>query len=213
MATATTPVTARTHRRRAALLAGAAAGPLFFASAGAQMLAREGFDITRHPISQLATGGTGWIQILTFVLAGAGILALAAALGATVTEGTGRRALPVLVGVFGVGLIAAGVFTMDPEYGFPPGTPEGPVERMSWHGVAHSVAAAIAYTALAVAAIVWAVRRARRRLMVSAVASAVVALVLLMPMHPEYMSVRIAVNGLVAFAWTSVLSLSLWRSS
>ncbi len=129
MATATTPVTARTHRRRAALLAGAAAGPLFFASAGAQMLAREAPALEVVGISQLATGDTGWIQILTFVLAGAGILALAAALGATVTEGTGRRALPVLVGVFGVGLIAAGVFTMDPEYGFPPGTPEGPVER------------------------------------------------------------------------------------
>ncbi|MFF5259997.1 hypothetical protein ACFY4C_13695 [Actinomadura viridis] len=40
------------------LIAGAAAGPLFFASALTQMVTREGFDITRHPISQLATGGT-----------------------------------------------------------------------------------------------------------------------------------------------------------
>ncbi|GAA2631564.1 hypothetical protein SMC26_21950 [Actinomadura fulvescens] len=32
-------------------LAGALAGPFFLASAIAQMLTREGFDITRHPIS------------------------------------------------------------------------------------------------------------------------------------------------------------------
>jgi hypothetical protein len=51
------------------LLAGALAGPVFFGSAAAQMLTREGFEITRHPISQLATGSAGWIQIATFLLA------------------------------------------------------------------------------------------------------------------------------------------------
>ena len=41
---------------------------------------------------------------------------------------------------------------MDPENGFPAGTPDGPVVRMSWHSVVHSAAAAVAFTALAVAA-------------------------------------------------------------
>ncbi|MGN9767144.1 DUF998 domain-containing protein [Micromonospora sp. SD12] len=193
------------------LLAGALAGPVFFASAVVQMLTREGFDITRHPISQLATGNLGWIQIATFVLAGLGGLALAAGIRRTLTAGVGRRALPILVGIFGAGLVAAGLFTMDPEYGFPVGTPDGPVARMSWHGVAHSASAAVAFTALAVAAIVLAVRHVRRRAVLPAVLNGVAALVLLLPMSPDRMSIQIAVNGLVAFTWTTVLALSLRR--
>ncbi|MFI6925997.1 DUF998 domain-containing protein [Nonomuraea spiralis] len=195
------------------LLAGALAGPVFFTSAVVQMLTREGFDITRHPISQLATGSLGWIQIITFVLAGVGGLALAAGVGRTLTEGIGRRALPVLVGIFGVGMIAAGAFTMDPENGFPAGTPDRPVAQMSWHSVAHSAAAALSFTALAIAAIVLAVRYARRRAVTAAVGNGAAALVLLLPMSPEHMSVQIAVNGLVAFTWTTVLPLSLRRSA
>ncbi|WP_026402473.1 DUF998 domain-containing protein [Actinomadura rifamycini] len=195
------------------LLAGALAGPLFFASAIAQMLTREGFDITRHPISQLSTGDLGWIQILTFVLAGAGALGLAAGVRRTLTEGLGRRALPILVGVFGAGLVAAGVFTMDPEKGFPAGTPEGLVAQMSWHGVAHSAAAAVAFAALAAAAIVLAVRCARRRATAPAVLSGVAALVLLVPMTPAHMSIQIAVNGAVAFTWTTVLAVWLRRAA
>ncbi|MEV0197820.1 DUF998 domain-containing protein [Nonomuraea sp. NPDC050691] len=195
------------------LLAGALAGPVFFASATVQMLTREGFDITRHPISQLSTGDLGWIQIAAFVLAGLGGLALAGGIRRTVTEGVGRRALPVLVGIFGAGMIAAGVFTMDPENGFPAGTPDGPAARMSWHGITHSAAAAVSFTALAIAAVVLAVRCARRRAVPVAVGSGAAALVLLLPMSPEHMSIQIALNGLVAFTWTTVLALSLRRSA
>ncbi|WP_036373332.1 DUF998 domain-containing protein [Micromonospora sp. ATCC 39149] len=193
------------------LLAGALAGPVFFTTTTVQAATRDGFDITRHPISQLATGGLGWIQITTFVLTGLGGLALAAGIKRTLTEGIGRRALPILVGIFGVGLIAAGLFTMDPENGFPPGSPDGPVARMSWHSVVHSVAAAVAFTALAVAAIVLTVRSARRRAVPAAVLNGAAALVLLLPVSPEHMSVQIAVNGLVAFTWTTVVALRLRR--
>ncbi|WP_188195305.1 DUF998 domain-containing protein [Nonomuraea sp. SYSU D8015] len=195
------------------LLAGSLAGPVFFTSAIAQMLTREGFDITRHPISQLATGDLGWIQITTFVLAGLGGLALAAGIRRTITEGAGRRALPVLVGIFGAGLIAAGLFTMDPENGFPAGTPDGPVAQMSWHSVVHSVAAALSFTALAIAAVVLTVRCVRRRAAVPAVLNGAAALVLLLPVSPDHMSIQIAVNGLVAFTWTTVLALSLRRAA
>ncbi|MFF4235768.1 DUF998 domain-containing protein [Actinomadura geliboluensis] len=213
-ATATAvPVRRTTQTSGRLLLAGALAGPLFFASAITQMLTREGFDITRHPISQLSTGDLGWIQILTFVLAGTGALALAAGIRRTLTEGVGRRALPILVGVFGAGLVAAGIFTMDAEKGFPVGTPEGPVAQMSWHGIAHSAAAVVAFTALAIAAIVMTVRCARRRAIAPAVLNAIAALVLLVPMSPDHMSIQIAVNGLVAFTWTTVLAMSLRRAA
>ncbi|MFC3518470.1 hypothetical protein ACFPZ0_01705 [Streptomonospora nanhaiensis] len=66
MTATSAPATAAGTRVRATaqasgrlLLAGALSGPLFFASAITQMLTREGFDITRHPISQLSTGDLG----------------------------------------------------------------------------------------------------------------------------------------------------------
>lgn len=193
------------------LIAGALAGPVFAVSAVVQMLTREGFDITRHPISQLATGGLGWIQMTTFVVAGLGGLALATGIRRTDRGGSRGGVLPFCVGVFGIGLIAAGVFPMDPENGFPAGTPDGPVGEMSWHGVAHSASAAVAFTALAVAAVIVTVRCVRRRSVAAAVLSGGAALVLLLPMSPERMSVQIAVNGLVAFTWTTVLALRLRR--
>src|SRR5262245_51438567 len=211
MAIVAVPATRRSSDRL--LLAGTLAGPLFFTSATIQMLTREGFDITRHPISQLSTGSLGWVQIATFVLAGLGGLALAAGVRRTLTEGVGRRALPVLVSIFGAGLIAAGLFTMDPENGFPVGTPDEPVTRMSWHSILHSAAAATAFTALAIAAIVLTVRCARCRAVLPAVLSGGAALVLLLPMSPEHMSIQILVNGLVAFTWTTVLARSLRRSA
>ncbi|SFY42218.1 Uncharacterized conserved protein [Streptomyces atratus] len=96
---------------------------------------------------------------MTLVLAGLGALALAAGIKCTLTEGVGRRAPPILVGIFGAGLIASGLFPMgDPESGFPVGTPDQPVARMSWHSVAHSASAVAAHSALAIAAIVLTVR-------------------------------------------------------
>ncbi|UVS79582.1 DUF998 domain-containing protein [Actinokineospora sp. UTMC 2448] len=207
MTTTVVPGTRRSSERL--LLAGALAGPVFFASSITQMLAREGFDITRHPLSQLANGGSGWLQVLTFVLAGLGVLALAVGARRTLLEGVGRRVLPIFIGVFGAGLVASGLFTMDPENGFPVGTPEGPVAQMSWHSIAHSAAAATAFTALAAAAVVLAVRHARGRRARPAVLSAATALVLLLPVSPELMSIQVAVNGLVAFTWTTVVALSL----
>jgi hypothetical protein len=213
MTTIAATVTTARRRCERLLVAGVLAGPVFFTSAVTQMLTREGYDITRHPISQLATGSLGWIQITTFVLAGLGSLALAAGIRRTLTEGTGRRLLPICVAIFGAGLVAAGVFTMDPEYGFPVGTPDGPVAEMSWHSMAHSAAAAIAFTALAVAAIVLAVRHTRRRAVLPAVLNGIAALILLLPMSPGHMSIQIALNGLVAFIWTTVLALALRRSA
>ncbi|MGW0548281.1 DUF998 domain-containing protein [Streptomyces altiplanensis] len=202
--------TARTSDRL--LATGALAGPVFAASVVIQMLTRPGFDLARHPISQLATGGLGWVQITTFVLTGLGGLALAVGIKRTFHDGFGRRVLPVCVGIFGVGLIVAGAFTMDPENGFPVGTPDRPVAQMSWHSVVHSASAATAFMALAVAAIVLTVRCVRRRAVLPAVLNAAAALVLVLPMSPDHMSIQIAVNGLVAFTWTTVVAMSLRRT-
>ena len=199
-------------RTRILLIAGAAAGPIFGAVATAQVLLRDGFDLRRHPLSQLATGGPGFIQIANFIVAGIGVLCLAVGVNRTVTEGVGRRWLAPLIAVFGLGLIASGVFVMDPENGFPIGTPDGPAATMSWHGIAHLVAATVAFTGLAAACIVLTVRMVRRRAVLAAVLNAGAALVFLAPVNPAWMSIQVAVNALVAFTWTTAVAVWLLRS-
>ena len=193
------------------LAAAAATGPVFFIVVVAQMLTREGFDLREHPISQLATGGAGWVQMANFVLAGAGVLALSAALQRGSTGVLAHRSIPALVAMFGAGLVLAGAFPMDPEHGFPVGTPPGPAASMSWHAVAHAVAAAVAFTALALACAAAAVRAVRQRRPGAALGHGVVAVVLLVPVAPAGPSIQIAVTGLVAFTWTTWTALSLRR--
>ena len=104
----------------------------------AQGLVRDGYDFTRHPMSLLALGEGGWVQIASFVVSGGLMLACAAGLRRTLRDGPGARWAPRLIAAIGAGLIAAGVFTADPGAGFPAGAPEGaPV--LSWHGILHEV--------------------------------------------------------------------------
>src|ERR1043165_741969 len=104
----TTPARATHRSTRALLVAALLAGPFFYASSIAQAVAREGFDIAVHPLSQLATGGVGWIQTATFVLAGLGAIGLAVARRRLVTTGVGARLVPIFVAVFGAGFVLAG---------------------------------------------------------------------------------------------------------
>jgi hypothetical protein len=198
---------------RALLIAGAVTGPLFAALATAQVLLREGFDLRRHPLSQLATGGPGFIQVINFIVAGIGVLCLAVGLHRTITDGVGRRWLAPLIAVFGVGLIASGIFVMDPENGFPIGTPDGPPPSMSWHGIAHLVAATVAFTGLAAACIVLTIRMARLRVGWAAALNALAAVIFLAPVNPEWASVQVALNGLVAFMWTTAVAVWLLRTT
>lgn len=197
---------------RRLLCAGAVAGPLFYLSALVQMLTRPGFDIRIHPLSQLSTGSLGWIQILTFVLAGLGLICLSIGHRRVVTRGIGRAAIPVLVASGGAGFIAAGLFPQDPANGFPLGVADGPVAEPTWHALAHMVAAIVAFTALAVAAIVTLVRAIRERRAAVAVGNGVVAIALLAPVVPEIASIQVAVTGLFAFGWCTATAISLLRS-
>jgi hypothetical protein len=198
---------------RILLIAGAVAGPLFALLATGQVLLRDGFDLRRHPLSLLATGGPGFVQIGNFIVAGLGALCLAVAVRRTITDGVGRRWLARLIAVFGLGLIASGVFVMDPENGFPIGTPQGPVLAMSWHGIAHITAATVAFTGLAAACIVLTVRMVRRRAGWAAALNACATLVFLAPVNPAWASIQLAVAALVAFTWTTALSLWLLPSA
>ncbi|MGO2931886.1 DUF998 domain-containing protein [Microbacterium sp.] len=197
---------------RGLLFAGALAGPLFYLSAIVQTLTRPGFDLRIHPLSQLSTGELGWIQILTFIVVGLGLICLSIGHRRVVTGGLGRAAIPVLVAIGGSGFIAAGVFPQDPANGFPIGVADGPAAEPSVHALVHTVAAIVAFTALAVAAIVALVRAIRERRVGAAVGNGIVALMLLAPVVPDIASVQVAFTGLFAFGWCTATAISLLKS-
>jgi len=65
-------------------------------------------------------------------------LAIPSPYRAALRPGRGSTWGPLLVGVTGVGLIVAGVFTTDAGAGFPPDAPAD-APTMSWHRLLHEV--------------------------------------------------------------------------
>jgi hypothetical membrane protein len=132
---------------------GVIAGPIYVVAVAAQMATRDGFDPTRHAASQLANGDLGWIQIATFLITGA--MTIAAAVGVRRALGPGRQSAWAagLLGAYGAGLVAAGIFRADSSDGFPPGTPPG-MGEVSWHGMAHFAVAGIGFACLVAACLV-----------------------------------------------------------
>ncbi|GGY09360.1 DUF998 domain-containing protein [Streptomyces tanashiensis] len=133
---------------RSLLTVAVVAQPLWAAVALAQAATREGYDITRHPLSALSNGSLGWIQITDFVLAG--LLTVVGSVGLRrALRGTpGGTWAPRLVRISGIGMIAAGAFVMDPVDGFPVGTPDGTPAVLSWQSYAHFAAGSVTFTAL-----------------------------------------------------------------
>ena len=146
----------KAEQTRLLLTGGVLAGPLYVLVGLAQILTREGFDITLHPLSFMSLGDLGWIQIANFIVTG--LLVLGAAIGLRrVAEGDKRlKRGALLLGIYGLGVIGGGLFVPDPALGFPPGTPNTYPETMSWHGLLHFIFGQIGFLALIVASVVYA---------------------------------------------------------
>jgi hypothetical protein len=105
---------------RLLLLAGL--GPaLYVVAMLVDSVTRPGYDPLHHFGSELATGDRGWLMITNFVVAGALTLCFAVGLRRVLRPGRSAVAAPVLVGLFGLGLVVAGAFVADPKPGYPPG--------------------------------------------------------------------------------------------
>lgn len=133
---------------------GAAAGPFYVAVVLGQALLRPGFDLAHDDASLLSNGSLGWIQIANFLLTGAMVIACAAGVRRALDGGKAATWGSLLLILFGVGLIGAGVFVADPMSGFPPGTPAGRPQSVSLHGVLHIVSAGIGFLGFAAACFV-----------------------------------------------------------
>ena len=158
MTTATSASPERSEGRpRALLLAGAVAGPLYLVVGLIQAFTRPGFDLRRHDLSLLANGDLGWIQMSNLIVSGLLVIAGAAGIRRCLASGRGRTWGPLLVGVYGIGLIGAGFFTADPALGFPPGTPAD-AHSVSWHGLLHFVSGGVGFLSLIAGCFVFARR-------------------------------------------------------
>ena len=197
--------------RRRALLAGVVAGPIFVTTAVVQILTREGFDITRHPISLLANGHYGWVQSANFIVAGLLSLVFAYAAAPQLRGGRGAVAGPVLLAVYGVGLVIGGLFKADPAMGFPVDAPAGYPDQLSTSSLIHAFAPPLAFLALVAACLVLARRFAAegdRRAAVLTVVVAVVCFLLPLPFGP-LPSVRLFVAVILGFGWVTAFAVRL----
>jgi hypothetical protein len=136
---------------------GVVAGPLYVFVGLIQILIRPGFDLTRHELSLMSNGNLGWIQIANFIVTGLLVIASAVGIRQAMHRQDGSWG-PVLIGVYGLGLIGAGVFTADPMNGFPPGTPAGAPINPSLHGILHLLSGGVGFLALIAACFVFARR-------------------------------------------------------
>lgn len=118
------------------LKAGVIAGPFYVLVSLIEILVRDDFDPRRSAWSELAIGEYGWIHILNLIVSG--LLVVAGALG-------WRRHLRsrawALLGVYGLSLVAAGMFVADPAGTAAP----------TWHGLLHFAAGGVGFIALVVA--------------------------------------------------------------
>lgn len=112
---------------------------------------RTGYSPIYHPVSALALGRRGWIQTANFLVSGAAITV--GAVGALVDRApaAGPILLGITLAVFGVAVIASGIFRMDAQRGYPPGSVDGDPATFSLRHRLHDHAGAVVFLALPVA--------------------------------------------------------------
>jgi hypothetical protein len=143
------------------LTCGVIAGPLFVITFLIEGATRANYNPLRHPVSSLALGDFGWTQIANFMIAGLLTLAFALGLRLTLRAQKGSTWGPLLVAIWGIGLLGAGVFLTDPVSGYPPGTPDLLVNTTA-HGELHDSFSLAGFLALTAACFVFSYRFIRQ---------------------------------------------------
>jgi hypothetical membrane protein len=141
-------------KTRTLLACGVIGGPLFVATFLVEGATRANYDPLRHPVSSLALGDSGWVQGANFIVTGLLTLAFAVGLWCALQPGKGSTLGPLLVGVWALGLLGAGVFVTDPVSDYPPGATDR-LSGYSWHGALHDLFSGPAFVALAAACFVF----------------------------------------------------------
>nr|HET6903498.1 DUF998 domain-containing protein [Ktedonobacteraceae bacterium] len=139
------------------LIAGGAIGSLLFIIVFLiEGATRPGYSAWHNYVSSLSLNDQGWMQIANFLMCG--LLTLGFAIGLRQVFRTGRSSVwgPILLGVFSLALIVAGLFATDPSLGYPVGTHSSGPQTL--HGIIHGIAGLITFSSLAIAGFVMARR-------------------------------------------------------
>ncbi|MDB5188283.1 MAG: hypothetical protein JWO50_803 [Candidatus Kaiserbacteria bacterium] len=118
------------------LWCGVLAGSLFIIVFLIEGMLRTGYQPLRQPVSALAMGSRGWVQRINFIITGALMLPFSIGLSVSLRAYGGSFWAPVLVGIYALGLIGAGVFVTDIT-GMPKTNPGMPKRAVS--GVLHDI--------------------------------------------------------------------------
>ena len=193
------------------LTCGIVLAPLFYVVVGGQMVTRSGFDITRHPLSLLALGDAGWIQVANFLVAGSLAVACGFGIHATLAGAAGGTWGSLLIATYGIGMIVAGISPADPIPGFPPGFVSAIPPPLSRHAIGHGLGFLLAFASLIAACFVFARRFRQRgdrgwaRYSMATGGMTLLLLALGMAVKPAA-SLSFFVVGIFAFSWIGALA-------
>src|SRR2546430_2248418 len=102
------------------LLACGAIGPLLFIVVFLiEGATRPNYSAWHHFVSSLSQGEQGWMQITNFLICGGLVLCFAIGLRRVLHPGKGSTWGPILLGIFGLCLVGAGLFVTDSLLGYP----------------------------------------------------------------------------------------------
>jgi hypothetical protein len=140
------------------LACGTIGPPLFILAFLIEGATRSDYNPLRHPVSSLSIGEFGWIQAANFIITGMLFLFFAIGLRRVLQSSIGEFWGALLIGLVGIGLIGAGIFTTDPLFGYP--TNKALVlAQYSFHGHLHDLFSILVFFCLPAACLVF-----RRRL-------------------------------------------------
>jgi hypothetical protein len=88
-------------------------------------LRRPEYDSLHQAISALSLGPGGWVQQINFAICGVSVLWSAYTWRRILAGGVCATSYPIIRGLEGFGLVMIGIFSQDPAYGYPPGSPSG----------------------------------------------------------------------------------------
>ena len=141
------------------LIACGAIGPLLFILVFlVEGATRPGYSQWRNFVSELGASNQGWMQDINFLFCGLCMICFAVGLRQVFRSGKGSIAGPVLLGLFGMSLIIAGIFPTDPGLGY---YPDGFTTVHTLHGIIHAANAIPAFSTLTFAIVVLALRFAK----------------------------------------------------
>jgi hypothetical protein len=98
---------------------------------------RNDYSSLLFPISSLAIGEWGWIQICNFIISGSFIIVFAFGLHQTLSPSKDSLWISGLIATVGFGLIGAGIFSTDPLFGYPATAPLA-FAQYTTHGHLHN---------------------------------------------------------------------------